>query len=106
MFLLILSGSILTWLINRSAAQIALASMVAFIAASIVDSVTYQVFIKKPKLIKINSSNLFSSAVDSIIFPTLAFGTLLPVITVLQFLAKFIGGFIWSLILNKAEKKV
>jgi hypothetical protein len=40
-----------------------------------------------------------SSAVDSLVFPTIAFGAILPLTVLGLFLAKLAGGFIWSLIL-------
>jgi hypothetical protein len=46
-----------------------------------------------------NGSNLGSALVDSLVFPTLAFGGFNVVTTVLQFCAKLLGGFVWSLLL-------
>jgi len=39
--------------------------------------------------------------VDSLIFPTLAFGALMPHIVAMQFVAKVAGGALWSWLLNK-----
>jgi hypothetical protein len=36
-----------------------------------------------------------------VVFPTIAFGGLMPEIVALQFVAKIGGGFIWSKILEK-----
>jgi hypothetical protein len=98
MALLIASGSILSWLLNRNAQQVAIASFVAFAAAAIVDTVVYQLLGRQPRWLRVNGSNLPSAAVDSLLFPTLAFGSFLPAIVFGQFLAKSIGGFIWSLL--------
>jgi len=38
--------------------------------------------------------------VDSLLFPTLAFGAVMPAIIAGQFFAKVAGGFFWSLILH------
>lgn len=100
MVLLILSGSALSWILNKSAGQIALASFVSFAVSAGIDTAVYHLLRNYTHLIKINGSNLFSGAADSIIFPTLAFGSFLPLITLGQFVAKFGGGFVWSLILN------
>ena len=97
MALLIATGSILSYFLNRDAGQIALASFVAFTAAAIVDTVVYHLLGGYPRWLRINGSNIPSAAVDSIIFPTLAFGSFLWPIVLGQFLAKTLGGFVWSL---------
>jgi uncharacterized PurR-regulated membrane protein YhhQ (DUF165 family) len=98
---LIASGSALTWTLNRNATQIAVASMIAFAAAAVADALVYQRLHHKPLLRKINASNLASAGVDSLVFPTLAFGALDLVTTALQFVTKVAGGFFWSLIIAK-----
>lgn len=99
MALLIASGSILSWLLNRNAGQIAVASFVAFMCMGAMDAVTYHLLHEKARILKVNGSNIAAAAVDSLIFPTLAFGLLMPVIVLGQFTAKILGGFVWSLIL-------
>jgi uncharacterized PurR-regulated membrane protein YhhQ (DUF165 family) len=100
---LIAAGSILSYLLNRNAGQIAIASFVAFAAAGITDAIIYQLLGKYPRWMRINGSNVPSAAVDSIIFPTLAFGGFLPLITLGQFAAKVFGGAMWSVILASIE---
>lgn len=102
---LIAAGSILSWLLNRNAAQIALASFVAFAAAAVVDTIIYQLLGKYPRWLRINGSNIPSALVDSIIFPTLAFGAFLWPIVLGQFLAKTLGGFVWSLVFRWMDKR-
>lgn len=104
MSILIGTGSLLSWLLNRSSGQIALASFLAFACAATVDTITYQLLKDRFYLIKVNGSNLFSSLTDSLIFPSLAFGAFLPAIILGQFLAKFVGGFVWSIVLSKGSK--
>lgn len=99
MVLLIASGSILSYLLNRSSAQIALASFVAFVLAGCADTIVYTLLRKIGRLTAINGSNVVAALVDSIAFPTLAFGGFLPLIMLGQFLAKTIGGALWSMIL-------
>ena len=101
MFLLILSGSFLTFLLNQNTFKIAFASSVAFTCAGLMDAIVYTLLLKKRFLIRSNGSNVAGAVTDSILFPTLAFGVLLPWIIIGQFLAKISGGFLWSLILNK-----
>jgi len=102
---LIAAGSILSWMLNRNAAQIALASFVAFSAAAIVDTIIYQLLGKYPRWLRINGSNIPSALVDSIVFPTLAFGAFLWPIVLGQFLAKTLGGFVWSLVFRWMDKR-
>lgn len=95
---LIAAGSLLSWLLNRDSGQVALASFVAFAAAATVDTVAYQLLGSYPRWLRVNGSNVPSAAVDSLIFPTLAFGSILWAVTLGQFVAKVAGGFVWSLI--------
>lgn len=101
MALLIAGGSVLSAILNWQAAQIALASTLAFAGAASADTLIYSLLGDRAKLVKMNGSNLVSSAVDSLIFPVVAFGwpPLWPIIAG-QFVAKVAGGFIWSLILD------
>ena len=96
---LIASTGLLTYLLNPASGKIAIASAVAFTTAAIVD---WAVFarLKGSWVKRANGSNVVGAAVDSIIFPTLAFGVLMPQIVSLQFAAKVFGGFLWSLILK------
>jgi hypothetical protein len=103
---LIAVGSALSWVLNRDAGPIALASFVAFGAAAAVDTVVYQWLYKMPWRVKVNGSNIASAAVDSLVFPTLAFGGVMWSITLGQFAAKLVGGFVWSLILGRKRDRI
>lgn len=97
---LILFGALLSALFG--AGQVALASFAAFAASESVDTIIYKALGKRPKLLQVNGSNVVSAAVDSLVFPLIAFGTpLLIGIALGQFLAKVAGGFLWSLVLHK-----
>lgn len=103
MLVLIATGSILSYALNRNAGPIALASFVAFAGAGLADTLVYWQLGDKGRLLKINGSNIVSAGVDSIIFPALAFGfPLLWGIMLGQFVAKAAGGFIWSIIIRSA----
>lgn len=104
MLTLIAAGSLISWLLNRNSGPIALASFLAFLASGVVDAVVYQFLHDKKWLLKVNGSNVFSALADSLIFPTVAFGSLLPWIVLGQFAAKVGGGFLWSLILVRLNK--
>lgn len=104
MALLIFSGSVLSALLNWNATPIAVASFVAFACAGIVDALVYLALGDQARLVKMNGSNLVSAAVDSLIFPALAFGfPLMWSIVIGQFVAKVIGGAVWSVILSRRE---
>ena len=98
---LILSGSAITVALNLDAMQIAIASAVAFGLSAIADSFVFQFLKPRKFLIKSNVSNIAGSAVDSIVFPTIAFGALMPKIVLAQFAAKLLGGFIFALIIQR-----
>lgn len=98
---LIVAGSFLSWVINRDAGQIALASMLAFALAAVADTVTYHLLKGREYLVRVNGSNVISAAVDSLVFPTVAFGGFLPLITLGQFAAKVFGGAMWAYILKR-----
>lgn len=93
-------GGLITWGVNPSAVKIAVASATAFVLAAAADWAVYVWLQKHRWLVRANGSNVAGAAVDSILFPTIAFGALLPHIIALQFAAKVGGGFIWSLLLR------
>jgi uncharacterized PurR-regulated membrane protein YhhQ (DUF165 family) len=101
MLLLIGAGSLLSAVLNWNAANIALASFAAFLAAGLVDALVYVALGQRTRLVRVNGSNVVSAAVDSLIFPAVAFGlSLMWPIVLGQFVAKVAGGFVWSLVLN------
>ena len=100
MTLLILSGAAISALFG--AGRIAAASFVAFAMSETVDAIIYQRLGGRAKLVQVNGSNVFSAAVDSVVFPALAFGwPLLWLVMVGQFCAKVFGGAVWALVLNR-----
>lgn len=98
---LIATAGIVSYLLNPAAGTIAVASVAAFCAAMLVDSAVYQGLRKKPWLMRANGSNVAGAATDSLIFPTVAFGALMPEIVAMQFAAKAVGGALWSLMLMR-----
>lgn len=97
---LILFAGLLTWLLNPAAQNIAIASAVAFMVSGLVD---WLVFSKASGSWASRSfkSNIAGAAVDSLIFPTLAFGALMPLIVLAQFTAKVVGGAVWAFLLGR-----
>lgn len=96
---LIATGSVLSWLLNRNAGPVALASFVAFAAAATVDSLMYHLLRRHSWMVRANGSNVPSAIVDSAVFLSLAG---LPLVLLpLQVLAKVGGGVLWTLVLRR-----
>jgi uncharacterized PurR-regulated membrane protein YhhQ (DUF165 family) len=102
---LIVGTGLITYALNPASGMIAVASAVSFLAASIVD---WAIFVKTTGswIKRANVSNTAGAAVDSLLFPTIAFGALMPEIVALQFVAKVSGGAVWSYVLEKKLKNV
>ena len=94
-------AGVISFAINPAAGIIAIASVVAFVAASVANAWVYQLLISKPWLKKSNAGNIAAAAVDSGLFPVIAFGAFMPGIVIGQFMAKVGGGFVWSMLLRK-----
>ena len=97
---LIVSTGLITYALNPSAGMIAVASALSFMLAALAD---WAIFTKITGtwFKRANVSNVAGAAVDSIAFPTIAFGVLMPEIIAMQFVAKIAGGAIWTYLLNK-----
>jgi uncharacterized PurR-regulated membrane protein YhhQ (DUF165 family) len=97
---LIAGTSVLTFMLNPAAERIAFASAVAFGAAALAD---WAVFARLPGswFRRANGSNVAGAAVDSLLFPTLAFGALMPGVVLAQFVAKVAGGALWAWVLSR-----
>lgn len=100
---LIAATGALTYVLNPAAGMIAIASAAAFTSAAVVD---WSVFAKLRGswLFRANGSNVAGAAVDSLIFPTIAFGALMPHIVLMQFAAKVAGGALWAWTILKVRQ--
>jgi len=101
MLALIVAAGAISYLLNPAAGRIALASVIAFVAAGLVDAGAYHALRNRPYLQRSNGSNVAGAAVDSLLFPTIAFGAFLPHIVLLQFAAKVGGGALWAWLINR-----
>lgn len=102
MALLIVGTGVLSYWINPASGMIAIASGVAFTLAALVDWITFNT--ATGSWMRRNfAGNSAGALVDSIVFPTLAFGALMPEIVVMQFLAKVAGGSLWGYLISKKE---
>lgn len=103
---LIASTGLLTYALNPAAGMIAIASALSFMLAALAD---WTVFAKITGswFKRANVSNVAGAAVDSIAFPTIAFGVLMPEIIAMQFIAKVFGGALWTAALRgKYEQSI
>lgn len=100
---LIVATGVLTYVLNPAAGMIAIASAAAFTSAAVVD---WSVFAKLRGswLFRANGSNVAGAAVDSLLFPTIAFGALMPHIVLAQFVAKVVGGAIWAWTISRITR--
>lgn len=104
MLIIVVIAGIISFLINAESKNIAIASFAAIVVSCLVDYYVYSK-IKGTWKKRSNTSNFFSGFTDSLIFPLIAFGGFNPYIFVLQWIAKFAGGFIWTLLLNNLMSK-
>lgn len=97
--LIALTGA-LTYALNPAAGMIAAASATAFTVAALVDWAAFS-SLRGSWRFRANGSNVAGAAVDSLLFPTIAFGALMPNVVAMQFAAKVAGGYLWSLVLRR-----
>jgi uncharacterized PurR-regulated membrane protein YhhQ (DUF165 family) len=103
---LIVATGAITYALNPAAGQIAIASAVAFTAAAFIDWGVFQRLSQQSWIVRSNASNVAGAAVDSLIFPTIAFGVLMPQIVAMQFIAKVAGGAVWSFAIARLNKRI
>lgn len=97
---MILGTGTLSYLITPATGMIAVASGVAFTLAALADWATFNTV--QGQWMKRNlAGNSVGALVDSVIFPTLAFGSLMPMIVLAQFTAKVAGGAAWGYLISK-----
>lgn len=97
-------GGLLSYALNADAAMIAKASVVAFVAAAVVDTLVYAALYRTDRDFRVNASNVAAAAVDSVLFLWIAFGVVSG-ITFTQFVAKVAGGAVWLLIFKAAGSR-
>ncbi len=103
---LILSGSVIASLMNIDAAQVALASFVAFTVAQTVNALVFEVLENKVTRFKrMNISNFVAAAIDSTVFPLVAFAVVDWRLSVAQWGTKFTCGVImtWFIVKRRAD---
>lgn len=84
--------------------KIALGSFVAFAVAETWDTIVYARLKDRPWLERSNTSNVVGAFLDSGVFVWIAFGWAWPIVFG-QFCAKVAGGYVWSLVIEKARDR-
>jgi uncharacterized PurR-regulated membrane protein YhhQ (DUF165 family) len=92
---LTITASIITYMINSDALNIAAGSALGFMSAQVIAGLFYQWAIKKAFWIKVNGSDFFGILTDSVVFQIVAFSAIDPTITASQTALKLIGGVFW-----------
>lgn len=108
MALLILAGSALSVVVNLDSARVALASAVAFGAAATADGIVYQWRHQDRWEDRAMTSNVVGAAVDSFVFPAIAFlgvfftitSTAFWTLVFTLFCAKVAGSWLWTFLLK------
>lgn len=99
---LIAGTGVLTYAMNPAAGMIAIASSTAFLGAALVDWWAFNA-LSGAWLRRSIGSNVAGAAIDSLLFPVIAFGAFMPGIVALQFVAKAAGGALWAWALSRVR---
>lgn len=95
MIVLIAAGGALSYWLNRDAATIAVASVVAFSCAEFGESLLYHFLRKRPWVERAPKAAVLGAAIDSLLFITIAFGFSFSA-SFAQFAAKLAGALVWT----------
>jgi len=106
MFALITTAGIVSYVLNPTTGPIAVASVLAFSLSSLADAAAYHLLSARSWVVRANGSNVVGAAVDSLVFPLLAFGTAMPSIVLSQFMAKVLGGMLWALAIASISRAI
>lgn len=98
---LLVAAGLISFAFNPATGGIAIASTAAFVLSNAADASVFHALRSRTYLTRSNGSNAVGAAVDSLVFPTIAFGALMPEIVAAQFAAKFIGGAVWAYWFNR-----
>jgi len=95
MLILIAAGGLLSYWLNRDAATIALASVVAFSCAELGEAVFYHFLRHRPWIERAPKAAVVGAEIDSLLFITIAFGFDAST-SFAQFAAKLAGAVVWT----------
>lgn len=102
MISMIAAAGLLAYLVDASAARIAIASTAALVSSALVETATFQLVFERAWMVRSNTSNVMGALTDSIVFPIVAFGWMegLALLVLTQMLTKTAGGFFWAALLR------
>jgi queuosine precursor transporter len=103
MALLIATGSALSYLIAQDARSVAEASAISFACAETGEGLLYHLLRHRQWVQRANTAAWLGAAIDSLVFPTLAFGGLVWSTSVGQFTAKTAGALLWSAVIVRVR---
>lgn len=106
MLALVAGAGLVSYPLNPASGSIAIASVVAFGLAALADAAAYQLLAGRSWTVRVNGSNVVGAAVDSLVFPLLAFGAVLPKIVLAQWVANVVGGMVWALVISRVGNVV
>ncbi len=105
MALLIGAGSAISFLVAQNVQAIAEASAISFACAETCEGVLYHALRRREWVQRANAAAWLGAAIDSFVFPTLAFGGVEWSTTVGQFTAKTAGALLWSAVIAKLRPR-
>ena len=103
MALLIGAGSAISFLIAQDVQAIAEASAISIACAETGEGLLYHLLRRREWVQRANAAAWLGAAIDSLVFPTLAFGGVMWSTTVGQFTAKVAGALLWSAVIAKVR---
>lgn len=101
MWTLILSGALLSYWSSFASREVAIASCAAFLCSGAADFFIFKRLRGNTWFVRANLSNLGSAAVDSFVFPAVAFSVFDVRLCAVQTLLKFFGGLVISNMMAK-----
>lgn len=100
---LVVIGGAITVALNLEALRVASASVAAFGLGVVVNTLLYSLLWPIPRFKRMVATNSVVSAIDSVVFPLLAFGSVSIMLSLAQCLSKAVGAVVWAGIVTKVN---
>lgn len=104
MLALITFAGLLSYALNPASGMIAVGSLCAFVASALADWSTFR-RVSGTWFERCYAGVLVGALVDSLVFPTIAFGAIMPKIMLMQLIAKAGGGLLWAFAISRFFRK-
>jgi len=98
---LIGAGGLLSGAADGAAGRIAVAASPASGASGLAAAAVWALARQRPRLERVLRSNLAGALTDSLVWPTVALGSIVPLVTASEFAAKVLGGAVWAFVLTR-----